>query len=220
VVVFDTSGPEGKVFANKSRAARRAREALFRRLSLDAIAVRTDRPYLPALTSFFEARARRCGIDRVGSGRLLTAAPTDAGGTPTRSRARWRLPHAPDAPTVTARWTRQKPAWAMPCTCPSRRSVPSPRRSSCPRTSICRLFPNWSDAWKKRTWRRKDAPRVCANRGSLSAGRAGDPCRGGDLLRHRRRSAEARTPPIPVTITSLTANEPEPKLKENAGPCR
>jgi hypothetical protein len=59
VVVFDTSGPEGKVFADKSRAAREAREGLFRRLSLDAIAVRTDRPYLPALTSFFEARARR-----------------------------------------------------------------------------------------------------------------------------------------------------------------
>jgi uncharacterized protein (DUF58 family) len=59
VVVFDTSGPEGKVFADTSRAAREAREGLFRRLSLDAIAVRTDRPYLPALTSFFEARARR-----------------------------------------------------------------------------------------------------------------------------------------------------------------
>jgi len=59
VVVFDTSGPEGKAFTANNRAAREAREALFRRLSLDAIAVRTDRPYLPALTSFFEARARR-----------------------------------------------------------------------------------------------------------------------------------------------------------------
>jgi uncharacterized protein (DUF58 family) len=59
VVVFDTSGPEAKLFVEGSRAAREAREALFRRLSLDAIAVRTDRPYLPALTSFFEARARR-----------------------------------------------------------------------------------------------------------------------------------------------------------------
>jgi uncharacterized protein (DUF58 family) len=59
VVVFDTSGPEAKVFATSNRAASEAREALFRRLSLDAIAVRTDRPYLPALTSFFEARARR-----------------------------------------------------------------------------------------------------------------------------------------------------------------
>jgi len=59
LVVFDTSGPEGRAFAAESRAVRNAREALFKRLDLDAIAVRTDRPYLPALTSFFEARARR-----------------------------------------------------------------------------------------------------------------------------------------------------------------
>jgi uncharacterized protein (DUF58 family) len=59
LVVFDTSGPEGRAFAVESRALRDGREALFRRLDLDAISVRTDRPYLPALTSFFEARARR-----------------------------------------------------------------------------------------------------------------------------------------------------------------
>lgn len=59
VVVFDTSGPESRAFAEDTRRARVARESLFRRLSLDAIALRTDRPYLPALTSFFEARARR-----------------------------------------------------------------------------------------------------------------------------------------------------------------
>ncbi|HJX65000.1 MAG TPA: hypothetical protein VJ860_13740, partial [Polyangia bacterium] len=35
--------------------------------------------------------------------------------------------------------------------------------------------------------------------------------KGGEVL-------SARTQPIPVTITSLIANEPEPKLKENAGP--
>jgi len=35
--------------------------------------------------------------------------------------------------------------------------------------------------------------------------------KGGEVL-------SARTPPIAVTITSLIANEPEPKLKENAGP--
>ena len=58
-MVFDASGPEGRTFAAESRALRGAREALFRRLDLDAIAVRTDQPYLPALTSFFEARARR-----------------------------------------------------------------------------------------------------------------------------------------------------------------
>ncbi len=59
VVVFDSSGPEGRAFAQHSKAMREAREGLFRRLALDAISVRTDRPYLPALTSFFEARARR-----------------------------------------------------------------------------------------------------------------------------------------------------------------
>jgi uncharacterized protein (DUF58 family) len=59
VVVFDTAGPEGRAFAADTKALRAAREALFRRLDLDAIAVRTDQPYLPALTSFFEARARR-----------------------------------------------------------------------------------------------------------------------------------------------------------------
>ena len=35
--------------------------------------------------------------------------------------------------------------------------------------------------------------------------------KGGEVL-------TARTQPIAVTITSLIANEPEPKLKENAGP--
>jgi hypothetical protein len=58
-VVFDSSGPEARAFANLSRRQREAREALFRRLALDAIAVSTDQPYLPALTTFFEARARR-----------------------------------------------------------------------------------------------------------------------------------------------------------------
>jgi uncharacterized protein (DUF58 family) len=59
VVVFDTSGPEARAFTAESRKAREAREALWRRLSLDAISLRTDKPYLAALTSFFEARARR-----------------------------------------------------------------------------------------------------------------------------------------------------------------
>jgi uncharacterized protein (DUF58 family) len=59
VAVFDTSGPEAEAFAEDSRRARQARESLWRRLNLDAISLRTDRPYLPALTSFFEARARR-----------------------------------------------------------------------------------------------------------------------------------------------------------------
>jgi uncharacterized protein (DUF58 family) len=59
IVAFDTSGPEGRAFAAQARQQRDAREALFRRLSLDAIEVSTAEPYRPALTTFFEARARR-----------------------------------------------------------------------------------------------------------------------------------------------------------------
>lgn len=59
VVVFDTSGPEGKAFAREAKRALEAREGLFRRLDMDALRVSTDKPYLAALTSFFEARARR-----------------------------------------------------------------------------------------------------------------------------------------------------------------
>jgi uncharacterized protein (DUF58 family) len=59
VVVFDTSGPEARAFAREARRLVDARESLFRRLDMDALRVSTDKPYLPALTSFFEARARR-----------------------------------------------------------------------------------------------------------------------------------------------------------------
>ncbi len=59
VVLFDTSGPEARRFAADARRAAEARMSLFRRLDMDMVNVRTDRPYLPALTTFFEARARR-----------------------------------------------------------------------------------------------------------------------------------------------------------------
>ena len=59
LVTFDSSGPEARAFAEASRKQAEARDALFRRLSLDPIAVSTAEPYRPALTSFFEARARR-----------------------------------------------------------------------------------------------------------------------------------------------------------------
>jgi uncharacterized protein (DUF58 family) len=59
VVVFDTSGPESRAFAREARRALEARESLFRKLDMDSLRVSTDKPYLPALTSFFEARARR-----------------------------------------------------------------------------------------------------------------------------------------------------------------
>jgi hypothetical protein len=59
VVCFDTSGPGGARFAAQARRARAEREALFRRLDMDSVAVRTDRPYIGALLAFFRARERR-----------------------------------------------------------------------------------------------------------------------------------------------------------------
>jgi uncharacterized protein (DUF58 family) len=56
---FDTSGPEARLFADNRRKELEAIKGLFRRLSLDAVGVSTGTPYLPALTSFFESRARR-----------------------------------------------------------------------------------------------------------------------------------------------------------------
>jgi uncharacterized protein (DUF58 family) len=58
-VVFDTSGGEARAWERDVRRGIEARDALFRRLKMEAIRVRTDRPYLPALSTFFEARARR-----------------------------------------------------------------------------------------------------------------------------------------------------------------
>ena len=58
-LVFDTGGPEARAFARRTKQAAEARRALFKRLSMDPIELSTDRPYLPALTSFFESRARR-----------------------------------------------------------------------------------------------------------------------------------------------------------------
>jgi len=58
-VLFDTSGKEGRLFAARALRRKEERKTLFRRLDLDPVEVRTDRSYLPALTAFFEARARR-----------------------------------------------------------------------------------------------------------------------------------------------------------------
>jgi uncharacterized protein (DUF58 family) len=59
LVVFDTGGRAAREWERDARRAVDARDGLFRRLKMDPIRVRTDRPYLPALTTFFEARARR-----------------------------------------------------------------------------------------------------------------------------------------------------------------
>ena len=58
-LVFDTAGPEAAAFARAVRQDGEARRGLFKRLSMDPIELATDRPYLPALTTFFESRARR-----------------------------------------------------------------------------------------------------------------------------------------------------------------
>jgi uncharacterized protein (DUF58 family) len=59
VVCFDTSGPGNARFSAQARRARAEREATFRRLDMDSVGVRTDRPYIGALLSFFRARERR-----------------------------------------------------------------------------------------------------------------------------------------------------------------
>jgi uncharacterized protein (DUF58 family) len=59
IVCFDTSGPEARAFAATVARNKDTRRALFKKLDLDGIEARTDRPYLQALTAFFEARARR-----------------------------------------------------------------------------------------------------------------------------------------------------------------
>src|SRR6478672_3649595 len=50
-VLFDTGGPESAAFSRAARAEAEARKALFKRLAMDPIEVRTDRNYLPALTT-------------------------------------------------------------------------------------------------------------------------------------------------------------------------
>lgn len=59
VYTFDSSGPEARAYATYVRRAKEAREVLFRRLKLDFINVRTDRPYVAAMIEFFRARERR-----------------------------------------------------------------------------------------------------------------------------------------------------------------
>jgi len=59
VVEIDTSGWARVDFARRARDAARERDAALRRLNLDTVEVRTDRPYVDALIAFFKARAKR-----------------------------------------------------------------------------------------------------------------------------------------------------------------
>ncbi len=56
---FDTSGPEGRLYRERVERRRGEREQLLKRLKVDFVNVRTDRPYVDALTAFFRARERR-----------------------------------------------------------------------------------------------------------------------------------------------------------------
>jgi uncharacterized protein (DUF58 family) len=59
VVAFDTAGPGRSRYRERIEKARSEREALFRRLSMDFVNVRTDQPYVGSLIAFFRARERR-----------------------------------------------------------------------------------------------------------------------------------------------------------------
>jgi uncharacterized protein (DUF58 family) len=59
VIAFDSSSADRRRYAAQVKEARAAREALFRRLRMDFVNVRTDRPYVAALVAFFRAREMR-----------------------------------------------------------------------------------------------------------------------------------------------------------------
>ncbi len=60
LIPVDTADPAVRALYRRQVEQQKAeRDGLFRRLSLDAISVRTDRPYITALAEFFRRRARR-----------------------------------------------------------------------------------------------------------------------------------------------------------------
>lgn len=62
IAEFDTSGPEAALFHQYVMRQRTLREQALRRLKMDVVNVRTDRPYVDALVQFFRARARRMHV--------------------------------------------------------------------------------------------------------------------------------------------------------------
>jgi uncharacterized protein (DUF58 family) len=59
LVELDTSGSAGAHYARAARTAATLRELALRRVNVDYVEVRTDRPYVDALIAFFKARAKR-----------------------------------------------------------------------------------------------------------------------------------------------------------------
>lgn len=67
VVEIDTSGAEADEYRAAVVRVRAARDAVFRRMELDIVDVRTDRPYVDALVRFFDSRqSRRARAGRRG----------------------------------------------------------------------------------------------------------------------------------------------------------
>ena len=59
VLEFDTSGFTVRDYRRRLDQAGELRDAALRRMNVDVVEVRTDRPYIDALVAFFHARARR-----------------------------------------------------------------------------------------------------------------------------------------------------------------
>ncbi len=59
LVEVDTSSRAARDYARRSREAAMTRDQALRRLNVDTVAVRTDKPYVDALIAFFKARAKR-----------------------------------------------------------------------------------------------------------------------------------------------------------------
>ena len=150
---------------------------------------------------------------------LLAAAPTDAGGHPDAQPSAPAAPARADAPTVTARVDKAEARvgdalhLSITAVSPTTTPVILPENIDLsPFTELERRLEEKDLGDGK--MRREFVLTVAA----YQPGAVEIPAvevtyfgKGGEVL-------SARTPPIPVTITSLIANEPEPKLKENAGP--
>ncbi|HUQ07534.1 MAG TPA: DUF58 domain-containing protein [Kofleriaceae bacterium] len=59
VLEFDASGFTVREYRRRLDEKREARDQALRRMNVDVVEVRTDRPYIDALVAFFRARARR-----------------------------------------------------------------------------------------------------------------------------------------------------------------
>jgi uncharacterized protein (DUF58 family) len=59
ILEFDASGFTVREYRRRLDEKREARDTALRRMNVDVVEVRTDRPYIDALVAFFKARARR-----------------------------------------------------------------------------------------------------------------------------------------------------------------